>query len=68
MKKVLVIDGMSCAHCAGHVEEALNALEGVHAKVQLKKNLAQVTLKADVSDEALKNAVAEAGYTVVEIR
>ena len=29
MKKTLSIEGMMCAHCAAHVEKALNALPGV---------------------------------------
>ena len=35
MKKTLSIEGMMCAHCAAHVEKALNALPGVTAAVDL---------------------------------
>ena len=65
MKKTLSIEGMMCAHCAAHVEKALNALPGVTAAVDLAGNSAVVT--GDVSDEALKKAVADAGYTVTDI-
>ena len=65
MKKTLSIEGMMCAHCAAHVEKALNALPGVTAAVDLAGSSAVVT--GDVSDEALKKAVAEAGYTVTDI-
>lgn len=67
MKKVITINGMSCAHCQARVEKALNAIDGVQAKVDLGKNIATVTLSAPVEDEALKNAVTEAGYEVVSV-
>ena len=65
MKKTLSIEGMMCTHCAAHVEKALNALPGVTAAVDLAGSSAVVT--GDVSDEALKKAVADAGYTVTDI-
>lgn len=65
MKKTLSIEGMMCAHCAAHVEKALNALPGVTAAVDLAGSSAVVT--GDVSDETLKKAVADAGYTVTDI-
>ena len=65
MKKTLSIEGMMCAHCAARVEKALNALPGVTAAVDLAGSSAVVT--GDVSDEALKKAVADAGYTVTDI-
>ena len=67
MTKKLTIDGMMCGHCASHVEKALNALEGVEAKVDLENKCATVTLSGEVPDEALKKAVADAGYTVTAI-
>lgn len=67
MKKIIKIEGMSCGHCQARVEKALNAIDGVEAKVDLKKKAAIVNLKADVSDEVMKEAVIEAGYEVVGI-
>ena len=66
MKKTLTIEGMMCAHCAAHVEKALNALPGVTAQVDLAGKTAVVTGSA--GDEALKQAVANAGYQVTDIR
>lgn len=63
MEKItLKIEGMMCKHCAAHVEEALNAVEGVKkAKVSLKDN--EATIKAEnVSTDALIKAVEDAGY------
>ncbi len=66
MKKTLTIEGMMCAHCVAHVEKALNALPGVTASVDLDSKTAVVT--GDAGDEALKKAVADAGYQVTDIR
>ena len=66
MQKTLTIEGMMCAHCAAHVEKALNALPGVTAVVDLAAKTAVVT--GDAGDEALKKAVADAGYQVADIR
>lgn len=67
MKKIIVINGMSCGHCQARVEKALNEIEGVEAKVELKKNRAIVTLANVIEDQILSQAVTEAGYEVVSI-
>jgi Cu+-exporting ATPase len=67
-QKVMIIEGMSCAHCSSRVESALNAIDGVEANVTLSEKLACVVLSKDVSDETLKSAVENAGYRVAEIR
>ncbi len=67
MTKTMKIEGMMCSHCSGRVEQALNALEGVTAKVDLEKKSAYLTLSAPVSEETLKAAVTDAGYTVVSV-
>ena len=64
MNRTLTIEGMMCAHCVSHVEKALTAL-GVQADVDLASGTAVVT--GNASDEALKKAVTDAGYEVVEI-
>lgn len=67
MTRKIKIDGMMCTHCSGRVEQALNALEGVEAAVDLKSKTATVTADEKITDEALKKAVEDAGYTVLEI-
>lgn len=67
MTKTMTIEGMMCTHCSGRVESALNAIDGVSAKVDLEKKTATVTLSADVADEVLRKAVTDAGYEVVSI-
>ena len=66
MKKVLTVEGMMCAHCQAHVQKALAGVEGVtEAVVDLESKKATVTLAQDVADQALLDAVIEAGYTPV---
>jgi Cu+-exporting ATPase len=67
MKKIITINGMSCGHCQARVENALNAIDGVEAKVDLNKKIAVVTLASDVSDDILKSTVKDAGYEAVSV-
>lgn len=65
--KILEIDGMSCGNCANRVENALNALDGVWASVDLGSQEALVRMKQPMDPELLKNAVRKQGYTVIRI-
>ena len=66
MKKVLIVEGMMCAHCQAHVQKTLAGVEGViEAAVDLDSKQATVTLEKDVADQTLMDAVTEAGYTPV---
>ncbi len=68
MKKIVSIEGMSCKNCVAHVETALKGLSGVEdVRVDLKKNQAEISASS-LEDEAIRNAVAEAGYTVTGIK
>jgi heavy metal translocating P-type ATPase len=67
MKKTMVIEGMMCPHCSGRVEQALNALDGVSAQVDLEKKSAFITLSKEVSDETLTKVVTDAGYQVISV-
>ncbi len=68
MKKLVTIEGMCCDHCAARVEKALSAVSGVvSADVKLKKNLAVIRSRDEVSDEEIKKVVEEAGYKVTAI-
>ena len=68
MEKTLKIEGMMCEHCEMHTKKALEALDGVtKAEVSHKTGTAVVTLEKEVSDDVLKQAVAEQGYQVTKI-
>ena len=64
---VLSVEGMMCGKCAAHVENALKALKGVTAvKVDLDAKSVTVTATAKVTAAAMKKAITDAGYTVVD--
>ena len=67
MNKTMKIEGMSCGHCSGRVEKALNGIDGVSANVNLEAKTASITLQKEVSDDVLRKAVEDAGYEVVSI-
>ena len=68
MTKTLKVEGMMCQHCEARVKKALEAVDGVESAVA-DHNLgtAVVTLKADVSDEALIKAVEAQDYQVLGV-
>ena len=66
-EKVLSIEGMHCENCEIRVENALNRLDGVLCKVNLKKKTALVSYSAEVSDTLLKETVEKLGYKVTQI-
>lgn len=67
-EKIMRIEGMHCENCAIRVENALNRLDGVLCRVNLKKKLATVSYSKEVADEVLKETVEKIGYTVASIQ
>ncbi|HIZ64743.1 MAG TPA: heavy-metal-associated domain-containing protein [Candidatus Blautia pullicola] len=67
-EKVIQISGMHCEHCKQSVTLALNKIDGVSAKVEVKKNRAVVSYDRPVEDVALKQAVEKAGFAVLSVR
>ena len=69
MKKLIKIEGMTCGHCVGHIEEALKGICGITSvNVDLAGKNAAVELAHLVDDAKIKEAVEEAGYEVAEIK
>lgn len=66
-EKIVHIEGMHCQHCKNSVEHAVNQLEGVVCKVNLRKNLAIVSYSREVSDDELRSAIERLDFQVVEI-
>lgn len=60
------IDGMSCAHCVGHIEEALEGLSCV-TNIEVKLDEKAAYVEGTVSDESVRVAIEEAGYNVLSI-
>ena len=68
MKRTLSVEGMMCQNCVRHVKNALEGVSGVEAvSVSLEDKTAAVTAAESVTDEALKAAVTDAGYTVTAV-
>ncbi|MGN0462591.1 MAG: metal-transporting ATPase, partial [Ruminococcus sp.] len=69
MEKTLKIDGMMCEHCEMHVKKALEMLDGVtNAEVNHKAGTAIVTTEKEISNDALKQAIADQGYNLTNIQ
>lgn len=59
------IEGMTCGHCEMAVVKAVKSLDGVtDASASHEKNNLVVTHKGELNNEAVRQNVAEAGYTV----
>ena len=59
-----VVQGMTCAHCVLSVRDEVSEVSGVSA-VDVDLVSGRMTVSGnDVSDDAVRSAVAEAGYEV----
>jgi len=68
MKKLVKIDGMMCHHCEMRVEKSLLSMKEVkNAKADHVSKQCVIELKKDVTDEVIKEKVADAGYQVTSI-
>lgn len=61
----LRIEGMSCQHCVRAVFTSLGAVEGI-ARADVSIGAAEVEHDGRVTVEQLREAVAVAGYSVVD--
>lgn len=56
-------------HCVKHVTDALNEINGVtNVNVSLDTKTATIEADDSVKDEAIKAAIEDAGYDVVNIK
>lgn len=65
------VNGLVCAFCAQGIEKTLKAFPATDAVfVSLENRIVAVHLKegADISDQALRKAITDAGYAVTAIR
>lgn len=67
MKATLKIEGMMCEHCKKHVEDALNAMEGVQATVNLEAKSAEVTMEKEISEAEFAEVIEKAGYQLTGV-
>ena len=66
-RRMIRISGMHCQNCVNSVTSALNAIEGVSARVSLKEGSAEVSYDREVDETELKEAVEKAGFKVISI-
>lgn len=68
MKKIVHVEGMCCEHCAKRVEDKLATAKNViSVDVKLKKKLAVIRSREEISDEEITALVTDAGYKVTGI-
>ena len=69
-KKVVVgVGGMKCEHCAKHVQEALEKIEGITSvKVDLKKNTATYTVSKEVDLDQVKAALEQEDFEYLGVK
>lgn len=64
--RTITVEGMTCGHCVGAVQEELGALDGVHqVDVDLASGRVEIRSDAPLTEEQIRSAVDEAGYSVV---
>ena len=64
----LTIEGMMCSNCARNVENTLNAMGGVWARVNLGRREAKVLSKVPRERQAFSDALSPTAYTVTDWR
>jgi copper chaperone len=65
MTQTWTVNGMTCAHCVASVTEEVAELPGVRAvDVVLEGGRLTVTSDAPLTDDDVRRAVEEAGYTL----
>lgn len=61
----LAIEGMTCEGCVAHIQAGLSKLRGVRgASASYAAGQATVSADASVTEDALRRAISEAGYTL----
>ncbi len=64
----LTVEGMKCSGCASNVENSLDNLDGVWARVNLGKKEAKVLAKSEHSREDFEEALSKTSYKISDFR
>ncbi len=63
--RTVTVTGMTCDHCVAAVRSEIGGIEGVEqVDVDLESGRVTITSASEVGDEALAEAVGEAGYEI----
>ena len=69
MEKTIKVEGMMCQHCEAAVKKALEKLDFVNeAEASHEKGTAVVRLCGKMDEEAVRKAIAEEDYELLEVR
>lgn len=67
MKRIILVEGMSCNHCVGSVTEALEAIGATDVRIDLDTKEVKFDLATTDTDIIVK-AIDDIGFEVVEIK
>ncbi|MDC7292079.1 heavy-metal-associated domain-containing protein [Butyrivibrio sp. DSM 10294] len=65
--RVFKIDGMHCENCTNRVKRAINRIDGVSARLNLRKKEAIVQFEADLEDTVITSEIERLGYQVLQV-
>ncbi len=66
-KWVVEIDGMMCENCEKRIQNALNSIDGINAKVQRSRNRAVLKMDRNIEESVVRETISGLGYTVLSI-
>lgn len=66
--RTLKTEGMTCENCAARIVRAVNEVDVLFARVDLRRKLVRISMSEPVTDDQLRELVEGAGYTVTWIR
>lgn len=67
-KKVLLVDGMHCEHCAMTIENALKKLGDLKIKVNLRKKQVEITSKEYLDNQLISKVFSNLKFNLKEIK
>lgn len=66
MKKIIMVDGMSCEHCVKRVTESINEIEGAKClNVSLADKSVEIEYKDNLILSKIRGSIIDAGYEVM---
>ena len=65
---MLTVDGMKCSACASNVENSLDNMDGVWAKVSLGRREARVLAKKEYTKEDFDEALSKTSYKIADFK
>lgn len=65
---MLTVDGMKCSGCASNVENSLDNMDGVWAKVSLGRREARVLAKKEYTKEDFDEVLSKTSYKIADFK